>query len=245
MPRKVVLENLLIDSFANEGKCLARNDGKIVFVKGTIPGEVVNAQVTRSKKDFTEAEVSEIIQASGERQNPFCQHFGYCGGCQWQHMAYEAQLKYKQSLVVETLQRLGKISPKEILPIVGSEIDRAYRNKLEFTFSHREWQIGNEWKNNPDRIKFPALGFHLPGAFDRVFDVKSCKLQPELSDLIRLAIKKFTVENDYEYFHLKKQSGLMRNLMIRMTTTGEVMALIVFARMEEEKVESAFGIREK
>jgi len=238
MRKKILLENLSVESFANEGKCIARPDGKVVFVKGTIPGEIVNAFVTKSKKDFTESEVADIIQPSSERQEPFCQHFGYCGGCQWQHMKYEAQLHYKELSVIETLQRLGKIYPNEILPIVGCDIDRGYRNKLEFTFSHREWMIGEAWKNNPERIKYPALGFHLPGAFDRVFDVKSCKLQPELSDRIRLAIKKFTSENGYEYFHLKKQTGLMRNLIIRMSTTGEVMVLVVFASKDEEKITS-------
>ncbi|MFI5134729.1 MAG: 23S rRNA (uracil(1939)-C(5))-methyltransferase RlmD [Chitinophagales bacterium] len=236
MQKNFLIENLPIESFANEGKCLARHDGKIVFVKGTLPGEIVNAKIIRGKKDWTEAEALEILSPSPDRQQPFCEHFGYCGGCQWQHMNYEAQLRYKEQSVIETLQRLGKIFPKEALPIVGCEIDRAYRNKLEFTFSHREWQMSNEWRNNPEKIKFPALGFHLPGAFDRVFDVKSCKLQPELSDRIRLAVKKFTLENGYEYFHLKKQTGLMRNLMIRICTSGDVMVLVVFTKNEKEKI---------
>ena len=236
MRPKPLTDYLHIDSFANEGKCLARHEGKIVFVKGTLPGETVQVRITRSKKDWMEAETSEVIETSPERQQPFCEHFGYCGGCQWQHMKYEAQLRYKQWSVVETLQRLGKISSAEILPIVGSDQDREYRNKLEYTFSHREWQVGDAWKNNPERIKFPALGFHLPGAFDRVFNVESCRLQPELSDRIRLAVRKFTLENGYEYFHLKKQTGLMRNLMIRIATTGEVMVLVVFASREQEKI---------
>jgi 23S rRNA (uracil1939-C5)-methyltransferase len=230
------LKQLRIDSFANEGKCLARHEGKVVFVKGTLPGELVNARITRSKKDWMEAEATEIIEASPDRQQPFCEHFGYCGGCQWQHMRYDAQLRYKQWSVAETLQRLGKISPGEILPIAGCDREREYRNKLEFTFSHREWQAGEAWKNNPERVKFPALGFHLPGAFDRVFDVKSCRLQPPLSDEIRLAVKRFTSERRYEYFHLKKQTGLMRNLMIRIATSGEVMVLVVFANRDEEKI---------
>jgi 23S rRNA (uracil1939-C5)-methyltransferase len=236
MRPKPLTDYLHIDSFANEGKCLARHEGKIVFVKGTLPGETVQVRITRSKKDWMEAETSEVIEASPERQQPFCEHFGYCGGCQWQHMKYEAQLRYKQWSVLETLQRLGKISSAEILPIVGSDQDREYRNKLEFTFSHREWQVGDAWKNNAERIKFPALGFHLPGSFDRVFNVESCRLQPELSDRIRMAVRKFTLENGFEYFHLKKQTGLMRNLMIRMATTGEVMLLVVFASREEEKI---------
>jgi 23S rRNA (uracil1939-C5)-methyltransferase len=235
MRKPVVLENLTIDSFANEGKCLARQEGKIVFVKGAVPGETVHARVTKSKKDWTEAEATEILQPSPERQLPFCRHFGYCGGCQWQHMKYEAQLKYKQWSATETLNRLGNIFLAKILPIVGCDADRGYRNKLEFTFSHREWQLGPDWKENTGRVNYPALGFHLPGAFDRVFDVITCHLQPPLSDRIRLAVKKFTLEAGYEYFHLRKQTGLLRNLMIRITSTGEVMVLVVFAREEEEK----------
>jgi len=245
MPKSFLIENLRIESFANEGKCLARHEGKIVFVKGTLPGEIVNAKVIRNKKDWIEAEATEILVPSFDRQNPFCRHFGYCGGCQWQHMKYETQLRYKEWSVAETLQRLGKIFPKEALPIVGCEIDRGYRNKLEFTFAHREWQISNEWHNNPEKIKYPALGFHLPGAFDRVFDVKSCKLQPQLSDRIRLAVKEFTSENNYEYFHLKKQTRLMRNLMIRICTTGEVMVLVVFAVNDREKISALMEFLKK
>lgn len=233
-PRK--LENLTIDSFANEGKCLARHEGQVVFVKGTIPGEVVNATVTKSKKDWMEAEATEIVKPSPERQEPFCRHFGICGGCQWQHIEYAAQLKYKHGSVVETLQRLGKVIPREVLPIVGSDEESEYRNKLEFTFSNREWQTSDAFKKNPEGIYPPALGFHLPGAFDRVFDVKSCRLQPPLSDRIRLAVKKFTSDNEYEYFNLRGQTGLMRNLMIRMSSTGEVMVLVVFAEADEKKI---------
>lgn len=236
MQNEILLENLFVESYANEGKCVGHNEGKVVFVKGTIPGEVVEARVTRIKKDWMEAEVTGVIKASPDRQIPFCVHFGHCGGCQWQHMKYEAQLRNKELAVIDTLERLGKISIEEKLPIVGCDIDRYYRNKLEFTFSHREWKTGDAWKNNPDPVDYPALGFHFPKFFDRVFDVKSCPLQPELSDRIRLAVKKFTADNGYEYFNLRTQTGLMRNLTIRMTTTGEVMVLLVFAGKTEEKI---------
>jgi 23S rRNA (uracil1939-C5)-methyltransferase len=149
-------------------------------------------------------------------------------------MKYEAQLRNKELAVFDTLERLGKITIKEKLPIVGCDIDRYYRNKLEFTFSHREWQNTTAWKIIMSRLIIP-LGFHFPKFFDRVFDVKSCQLQPELSDRIRLAVKKFTTENGYEYFNLRAQTGLMRNLMIRMTTTGEVMVLVVFTGRKRRK----------
>ncbi|HYV93743.1 MAG TPA: 23S rRNA (uracil(1939)-C(5))-methyltransferase RlmD [Chitinophagales bacterium] len=236
MRNQILLENLVVESYANEGKCIAHHEGKVVFVKGTLPGEVVYARVTKSKKDWMEAEVSDVIQSSADRQLPFCQHFGYCGGCQWQHMKYEAQLRYKEQAAIETLERLGKISIKEKLPIVGCDADRGYRNKLEFTFSHREWQVGEAFRNNTERIEYPAVGYHFPKYFDRVFDVKECHLMPEPSDRIRLATKKFCVENGYEFFNLIKQTGLMRNIIIRMTTTGEVMLLVVFAQNDEEKI---------
>jgi len=236
MRNQIILENLAIKSYANEGKCVAHHDGKVIFVKGTMPGEVVNARITKSKKDWMEAEVTEVIQSSHDRQVPFCEHFGYCGGCQWQHMKYEAQLRYKEQAVIETLERLGKISIKEKLPIVGCDIDRYYRNKLEFTFSHREWIPAVQFQNNLEQNPGSALGYHFPKFFDRVFDVKHCHLQPSLSDRIRIAVKNFTTENDYEYFNLRNQAGLMRNLIIRMTTTGEVMVLVVFTKKEEQKI---------
>ncbi|MEO5673945.1 MAG: 23S rRNA (uracil(1939)-C(5))-methyltransferase RlmD [Chitinophagales bacterium] len=236
MRNDVNLKYLDVESFANEGKCIAHHEGMVVFLKGTLPGEIVNGSVIKSKKDWMEAEVVEVIQASGDRQLPFCSHFGYCGGCQWQHMKYEVQLRYKQQAVYETLERLGKISPTEKLPIVGCNIDRGYRNKLEFTFSNREWLTGDSWKNNSIQENLPALGYHFPKHFDRVFDVKSCPLQPQLSDRIRLAVKKFTTEHGYEYYNLRNQTGLMRNLMIRMTTTGDVMVLVVFVRKDGDRI---------
>jgi 23S rRNA (uracil1939-C5)-methyltransferase len=183
-----------------------------------------------------EAEVTEVVQAAADRQLPFCQHFGSCGGCQWQHMNYEAQLKYKEASVLDTLERLGKVSVREQLPIVSAEQDRYYRNKLEFTFSDAEWFTYADFKNNPDQEKLPALGFHLPGAYDRVFDVKNCYLQPEPSNQIRLAVKKFTSTRGYEYFNLRRQTGLLRNLMIRTTTTGEVMVVVVFAQRDDNRI---------
>lgn len=236
MRNEINLKNLDVESYANEGKCIAHHDGKVVFLKGTLPGEIVHARVTRNKKDWMEAEVTGVLQPSSDRQLPFCPHFGYCGGCQWQHMTYEAQLRYKQQAVYDTVERLGKISVKEKLPITGCDTDRAYRNKLEFTFSNREWLTGDSWKYNSVQENLPALGYHFPKHFDRVFDVKTCQLQPQLSDRIRLAVKKFTTEHGYEYYNLRNQTGLMRNLLIRMTTTGDVMVLVVFVRKDEDRI---------
>ncbi len=226
--RQGQLLELPVEAFANAGRCIARLEGKVVFVKGAIPGERVRMLVTRQRKDFIEAEVVEIVEAAPERRNPFCPHFGFCGGCQWQHMDYAAQLHYKQQMVVETLQRLGGIEIDEILPIQGSPLTQGYRNKLEFTFSHRAWQPPEQWRTNRHTPSPPALGYHLPGAFDRVFNVETCFLQPNLSDDIRNGVRQFAIENQLSFFHLKKQTGLLRTLMIRMTTTGQVLVLLVF-----------------
>lgn len=231
-----IIENLPITAYANEGKSIAHYDGKVVFVKGAVPGDVVNALVTKNKKDWMEATVREVLQPSSERQEPFCRHFGVCGGCQWQQMKYASQLKYKEQAVSDTLERIGKVSIREKLPIVGAAEDRHYRNKLEFTFSNREWLTAADFRLNQDPVHLPALGYHLPGAFDRVFDVKTCYLQPQLSNTIRLAIKDFTTQHGFEYFNLRRQTGLMRNVMIRMTTTGQVMVLVVFAERDDEKI---------
>lgn len=231
-----IIEQLHVTDFANEGKCIAHHQGKVVFVRGAVPGELVKARITKNKKDWMEADVVEVVQPSAQRQQPFCLHFGKCGGCQWQHMLYETQLSYKEKSVMDTLERMGKVVIGNKEPIVGATENRYYRNKLEFTFSDREWLLPEDFSAAKSRPPQPALGFHLPGAFDRVFDVISCDLQPELSNRIRLAVKQFTTENGYDYFYLRNQSGLMRNLMIRMTSTGEVMVLVVFARPEQMRI---------
>lgn len=234
--RETTIESLAITAFANEGKCIGHHEGKVVFVKGAVPGEVVQARVTKSKKDWMEAEVMEVLHASPERQQPFCEHYGKCGGCQWQHMDYDAQLRYKEAIVFDTLERIGKLSIGTKESIVGAAENKCYRNKLEFTFSDREWLQPEDFVVKAGAQAAPALGFHLPGAFDRVFDVKNCFLQPELSNRIRLAVKQYTISNRYSYFHLRHQTGLLRNLMIRITTTGEVMVLVVFAEPDKEKI---------
>ncbi|MCS6990572.1 MAG: 23S rRNA (uracil(1939)-C(5))-methyltransferase RlmD [Chitinophagales bacterium] len=223
-----VIESLEVTAFANEGRCIGHHEGKVVFVAGTIPGERIRARIVRNRKDYIEAELAQILEASPHRVEPFCQHYGQCGGCRWQHMQYEAQLTFKQQAVVDTLRRLGKVEPEQILPIIGADQTKAYRNKLEFTFSHREWQTTNVWRSNTEKLNSPALGYHWPGAFDRVFNVYTCHLQPSLSDEIRNTVRDYALQHGLSFFHLKKQVGLLRTLMIRMTTTGQTMVLLVF-----------------
>ncbi|MEP7128176.1 MAG: 23S rRNA (uracil(1939)-C(5))-methyltransferase RlmD, partial [Chitinophagales bacterium] len=237
MQKQTILEQLRVTAFANEGKTIGHHEGKVVFVTGAVPGELVNARVTKNKKDWMEADVLKVLEASDDRQSAFCMHYGKCGGCQWQHMTYAAQLRYKEAAVTDTLERMGKVTINKKESIVGATVDRYYRNKLEFTFSNREWLVPEDFFGPTGKPpQQPALGFHLPGAYDRVFDVKTCYLQSDLSDRIRNTVKKFTIENGYEYFNLRYQEGLLRNLMIRITTTGEVMVVVIFARKEEEKI---------
>ena len=205
----------------------------------------MNAAIIRDKKDWAEAEAFEVIQCFTRKANSLLPAFGYCGGCQWQHMKYEAQLKYKQQAVMETLLHIGKISAEEQLPIVASDEDRWYRNKLEYTFSDREWLPEDTWKENANHEIHPALGYHLPGRFDRVFDVKTCYLQPDIGNEIRNAVKKFTTENDYDYFNLKRQTGLLRNLIIRISTLKEIMVVVVFTKNDEQKIERLMNFLQK
>lgn len=225
--RTLWIEALPVTAFAHEGRCIGHLEGKVVFVAGAVPGEVVRARVLRQRKDFLEAETTAVLTSSPDRVEPFCRHYGYCGGCRWQHLAYEAQLHYKQQLVLDLLRRIGKVEAAQVLPIVPADDTRGYRNKLEFTFSHREWQTPEVWQANTEKKAVPALGYHLPGAFDRVFNVYACHLQPPLSDQIRNAVRDYALANGLSFYHLRKQQGLLRNLMIRMTTTGQVMVLLV------------------
>ncbi|MCS6917176.1 MAG: 23S rRNA (uracil(1939)-C(5))-methyltransferase RlmD [Chitinophagales bacterium] len=229
-----VLDSLLVETFANEGRCIAHHQGQVVLVSGAVPGERVRARITRSRKDYLEAEVLEVLERSPERIEPFCQHYGVCGGCRWQHLAYEAQVKYKQQMVIDTLCRIGKVVPKVVLPIIAAQETRAYRNKLEFTFSHREWLTSQAWQAHVSKQAVPALGFHWPGKFDRVFNVYTCHLQESLSDAIRNSVRDYALQQGLTFFHLKKQTGLLRNLMIRIAATGQVMVVVVFGEWKPE-----------
>lgn len=231
-----IIEQVPVTAFANEGKTIGHYQGKVIFIRGAIPGELVNVRVTKVKKDWMEADVVAVLQPAASRVQPFCLHYGKCGGCQWQHMNYAEQLRSKEWLVYDTLERMGRVSIQTKEPIAGGAEEKEYRNKLEFTFTDREWLPPEEFFTNRHQAAPPALGFHLQGAYDRVFDVVSCALQPALSDRIRLAVKAFTLENGYEYFHLRHQKGMLRNLMIRMATTGEVMVLVVFAHADDHHI---------
>ena len=222
-----ILENLEISAIAAEGKGLARADNFVVFIDKAIPGDVVNARIIQKKKDYAMAEIDELITPSQKRTEPFCEHFGMCGGCKWQHVEYDYQLELKTQLVIDAFRRIGKTELSNLLPILGCEETRFYRNKLEFTFSNRVWltreQIasGVEFNRN-------ALGFHASGSFASVLHINTCYLQDELVNTIRNSVYQFVTENNFTFYNLKFHEGLLRNLIFRNTTLNEWMVTVCF-----------------
>lgn len=231
-----VVEQVEITDVAAEGKAIARIDELVVFVPFVAPGDIVDLQLYRKKHKYAEGRVLRIHKYSEDRVEPFCSHFGVCGGCKWQHLPYEKQLFYKQKQVTDNLIRIGKIPLPEISPIKASTKTRFYRNKLEFTFSNKSWLTREEMQSQDTFECRNALGFHIPGMFDKVLDIKKCWLQDEISNDIRLSIRRFSLENDYSFFDLREQTGLMRNIIIRTSSTGEIMLIVVFYENDHEKI---------
>jgi 23S rRNA (uracil1939-C5)-methyltransferase len=232
-----VLEKVRVEELAAEGKCLSRVDGKVIFSEYTAPGDLVDLRVYKSKKNFAEAEVLNYHERSSERTEPFCEHFGTCGGCKLQHIKYETQLFYKAKQVKDNLERIGKVALPEIKPILGAASQQYYRNKLEYTFSDRRWLTIEEVRMEGVHNK-NALGFHMPGVFDKVIDINHCYLQPDPSNAIRLAIKNFAQERNWSFFNLRNQHGLLRSLMIRTSTTKDLMVMVQFFENDKEKIDS-------
>lgn len=221
-----LLEQVKITGVAAEGKALARVDDLVVFVPYVVPGDVVDLQVRRKKHSYAEAEAVRFHEYSAERSEPFCKHYGVCGGCKWQCLAYEHQLKYKQQQVYDALTRIGKVELPEITPILGSEETREYRNKLEFTFSNKRWLTWDEVSAGVSYDNMNALGFHIPGAFDKVLDIEECHLMQGLNNRLRNGIREFAMKENISFFDLRSQTGVLRNMMLRLSTTGEVMLLV-------------------
>ena len=237
---RLVLENILITEVAAEGKALAHIEGKVLFVPQAIPGDVVDIQVTHRKKNYMEGYILQVKTPSPDRLPPFCAHFGDCGGCKWQPLPYHLQLQYKQQQVYDQLTRIGKLILPEIRPILASEKTQEYRNKLEYTFSNRSWLSREELASTSleNRIYQNALGFHVSGFFDKVLNIKHCYLQPEPSNKIRLAVKRFAEEHAYTFYDIKAQTGFLRTLLIRTASTGEVMVVIAFGYEDQAKREA-------
>ena len=230
-----LLENIEIIDIAAEGNAIARVDNKVIFVPQGIPGDIVDVQVTRKKSSYMEGFIVTLKKPSSLRIEPYCSHFGVCGGCKWQHLPYNEQLKWKEKQVIDAFQRIGKIEVGKVTPILASENLRFYRNKLEYTFSDNRW-LPKEMMNKEAMVREPGLGFHIPGMFDKVLDIDYCYHQPDPSNAIRLAIKKFMLDNDYSFFNLRTKEGLLRNLIIRNTSLGEWMVIVIFAKKDEVRI---------
>ncbi len=231
------IEGLEITAIAAEGKALGRVGDKVVFVAGAVVGDVVNVQINSSRRSYMEGYITSIVQESPLRVKPFCDYFGECGGCKWQMLPYEKQLEFKEQQVADQLTRLSDGTPMpSVNPIVGSENTTYYRNKLEFTFSSRRWVRKQEVAEGAELKSRGGVGFHIPKMFDKVIDVHKCYLQSELSNDILNAVRDFTygVEG-YDYYDLRTHEGLMRNLIVRTSSTGEVMVIVVFAKEQESE----------
>ena len=220
-----------------EGRALARIEGKVVFVEGATPGDVADLRIVRSKKDFSVGRVHQLISPSPHRTTPFCRHFGVCGGCNWQHIAYRAQLEYKQGIVTDAFRRIAKIAEPNVLPIIGCERERAYRNKLEFTFTDSRWLSQPEIESG-ERLERRGAGFHKPGAFDRVLDIEECWLQDDLHNRIRLTAKTTAIEQGLTFRNVRSHRGTLRNLIIRNTAGGQWMVVLVFGEDDADQRES-------
>lgn len=221
-----LLEKVTITDVAAEGKAVAKVNELVIFVPYVVPGDVVDLQVKRKKNHYAEAVAVKFHEKSPLRTEPFCSHFGVCGGCKWQCLSYEEQLKYKQKQVFDNLTRIGKVELPEFRPILGSEKTRFYRNKLEFTFSNKRWLTEEEVKQDVKYDQMNAVGFHIPGAFDKVLPIDKCWLQDDISNQIRNAVRDYAYAHNFPFFDLRTQEGLLRNIMIRTSSTGELMVVL-------------------
>ncbi len=221
------LNDIVIETMAAEGKCIAKIDGLVIFLQGGAPGDTVEVELTKIKSNYLEGKVITVQKLSPHRAEPFCEHFGICGGCSWQHINYETQLKYKQQQVVDNLERIGGLALPAISPILASKKINYYRNKLDYTFTANRWLTKEELNLAIEEKRYETgLGYHIPRMYDRVFDVKNCYLQPDPSNGIRLLARKVAVENEIPFFDLRKQVGFLRTLTIRTANTGEVMIIL-------------------
>lgn len=247
-----ILEDILVENMAAEGKCVSRLEGRVIFIEGAVPGDVVDVSLTRIKTSFLEGKAVGIKKFSDKRAEPFCEHFGLCGGCKWQNLQYAEQLAYKQQQVVDNLERLGGLTLPPLLPIVASEKTKYYRNKLEYSFTAKRWLTWEEMKN-PSPLpaslgrgvsegRSEGFGYHLPKSFDKVFDVNNCYLQPEPSNSIRLAVKDLAVKNRIPFFDLRSQQGFLRTFCIRTANTGEVMVILQVTSYNKEWLDLILGM---
>ncbi len=236
---KKIIKNLEVLDFAAEGKCISKLDDKIVFTKNTAPGDVVDVLVTRKRKGFLEGRAIHFHKKSDLRTEPFCQHYDFCGGCQWQHVPYSEELKFKEDQVKQQLRRIGGLENPQVEKIVSCKSDVAYRNKLEYSFASMRWLTPEEL-NQPEIIKGPGLGFHISGHFDKVLDIQKCHLQEDFSNTIRNWVRDYALEKGFTFFYLRKKEGELRSLTIRNARAGEWMLIIQIGVELNKKMETFF-----
>ena len=236
-----IVENLLITDIAAEGVAIGRHDNYVIFVAGVIPGDVVNVMLTRKRKNYSESKLLEIVEPSPDRVEPFCRYFGKCGGCKWQMLPYDKQLYYKQKQVSDQLARIGGVAGVPINNILGADNTTHYRNKLEYTFCDRRWFDSSDANVDKESRDAEGLGFHVQGMFDRVIDIDKCWLQREPSNEVRNELRNFTRRDGYDYYNCRSHEGMMRNLMVRTSTVGETMIVVVFAKHEMHLIEDVMN----
>jgi 23S rRNA (uracil1939-C5)-methyltransferase len=233
--KNIIIEKLRVEDYAAEGKSLARVDGKVIFIEGVVPGDVVDVQLLKNKKDWAEGRPLQFHSYSDERVEPFCSHFGVCGGCQWQMLPYSKQLEYKQRQVRDNLQRIGRVALPEMLPILGAEQTRYYRNKIEYTFGNKRFLKKEELNDPAIRNEQDVAGFHAKGMFDKIVDIHTCYLQGEPTNAIRIASKEFALKQGFSFYDIRNHTGFLRTMQVRLCTTGELMVNIVFGEEDEAK----------
>jgi len=233
--KSIVLQNVLVEDYAAEGKSLARIDGKVVFIEDAVPGDVVDVRLGKNKKDWAQGKAVHIHSLAKDRVEPFCRHFGVCGGCQWQMLPYQRQLEYKAKQVKDNLTRIGKIDLPPFEPIAGAFPETRYRNKLEYTFSNRRYLLPHELHDESVSAQRDVAGYHAQGLFDKVVDIVECHLQREPTNEIRLAVRDFALENRYSFYDIREHRGFLRTMQVRLCRSGELMVNIVFGEDDEEK----------
>ena len=232
-----LIEGLEITTLAAEGKAMGFYNGVVVFVPLTVPGDVVDVQVRNKRRRFMEASVVKFVQRSPLREEPFCEHFGVCGGCKWQNLPYTEQLRFKRQQVEDQLTRIAKVELPEVQPTLGSEQTTFYRNKLEFTFAPKRWYTYEEVASGAALDPAPALGFHIPNMFDKILDIDKCWLQADPSNAIRNSLKEFCVAEGLPFYDIRNHDGLMRGVVIRTASTGDLMVIVVFAAEDKGAIE--------
>jgi 23S rRNA (uracil1939-C5)-methyltransferase len=238
--KNLVLQKVLVEDYAAEGKALGKIEGKVVFISGAVPGDLVDVRLSKNKKDWAEGKAVYFHSYSADRVVPFCEHFGVCGGCKWQMLPYEKQLQYKQNETAQNLRRLGRIELPELMPILGCKETKYYRNKLEFTFSNRRYMLPEEMVEGKELNQSNALGFHVPRLFDKVIDINTCHLMAEPTNAIKNIIRSFALEKGYLFYDIRNHTGWLRTLVIRICSTGEVMVNLCIAYDDEKAIKELF-----